>query len=80
MEKKIALVGNNGAGKSTLFLLLNGTIKPTNGEVLYKGRKLFYNSKDIRELLQQVGIVFQNPDSQLFLQVFMKTFDLDLKI
>lgn len=64
--KKIALVGNNGAGKSTLFLLLNGIIKPTNGEVLYKGRKLFYNRKDIRELRQQVGIVFQNPDSQLF--------------
>ena len=41
--KKIALVGNNGAGKSTLFLLLNGIIKPTNGKVLYKGRKLFYN-------------------------------------
>ena len=78
--KKIAIVGNNGAGKSTLFLLLNGIIKPTNGNVLYKGRKLSYNRKDIRELRQQVGIVFQNPTLSFFLQVFMKIFDLGLKI
>ncbi|RBW67874.1 energy-coupling factor ABC transporter ATP-binding protein [Bacillus taeanensis] len=64
--KKIALIGNNGAGKSTMFLLLNGIIKPTKGTVLYKGKMLSYTRKEIRELRQQVGIVFQNPDSQLF--------------
>ncbi len=64
--KKIALIGNNGAGKSTFFLLFNGIIKPTKGTVLFKGKSLSYSRKEIRELRQQVGIVFQNPDSQLF--------------
>ncbi|MBZ5749985.1 MULTISPECIES: energy-coupling factor ABC transporter ATP-binding protein [Metabacillus] len=64
--KKIALIGNNGAGKSTLFLLLNGIIKPTNGQILFKGKELSYTRQEIRQLRKQVGIVFQNPDSQLF--------------
>ncbi|PGT84403.1 MULTISPECIES: energy-coupling factor ABC transporter ATP-binding protein [Bacillaceae] len=64
--KKIALIGNNGAGKSTLFLLLNGIIKPSKGFITYKGKKINYNRKEIKQLRQRVGIVFQNPDSQLF--------------
>ncbi|MBO1511394.1 energy-coupling factor ABC transporter ATP-binding protein [Metabacillus bambusae] len=64
--KKIALIGNNGAGKSTFFLLLNGIIKPTKGTILFHGKNLAYSRKEIRKLRQQVGIVFQNPDSQLF--------------
>lgn len=64
--KKIALIGNNGAGKSTLFLLLNGIIKPAKGTILFHGKNLSFSRKEIRKLRQQVGIVFQNPDSQLF--------------
>lgn len=64
--KKIALLGNNGAGKSTLFLLLNGILKPTNGCILYNGKKLTYKKKEIQQLRQQVGIVFQNSETQLF--------------
>ncbi|MCM3409427.1 energy-coupling factor ABC transporter ATP-binding protein [Metabacillus litoralis] len=64
--KKIALIGNNGAGKSTLFLLLNGIIKPSKGTITFKGKKITYNRKEIKQLRQRVGIVFQNPDSQLF--------------
>ncbi|TWI59005.1 energy-coupling factor ABC transporter ATP-binding protein [Halalkalibacter nanhaiisediminis] len=64
--KKIALLGNNGAGKSTLFLLFNGILKATNGQIKYKGNDLSYKRHELRQLRKQVGIVFQNPDAQLF--------------
>ena len=64
--KKIALLGNNGAGKSTLFQHLNGILKPTAGTILFKGKKMKYDRKSLLALRKQVGIVFQDPDSQLF--------------
>ncbi|MGG4264910.1 energy-coupling factor ABC transporter ATP-binding protein [Peribacillus simplex] len=64
--KKIALLGNNGAGKSTLFLHLNGLLQPTSGTIRYKGKKIKYDRKALLSLRKQVGIVFQDPDSQLF--------------
>ncbi|PAV10813.1 ABC transporter ATP-binding protein [Methanosarcina spelaei] len=64
--KKVAFVGQNGSGKSTLFLLLNGTLKPAEGEVLFHGVPIKYNSKSLREIRKSVGIVFQNSDDQIF--------------
>ena len=64
--KKIALLGNNGAGKSTLFQHLNGILKPTSGTILFEGKKMKYDRKSLLALRKQVGIVFQDPDSQLF--------------
>lgn len=64
--KKIALLGNNGAGKSTLFQHLNGILEPTAGTILFKGQKVKYDRKSLLALRKQVGIVFQDPDSQLF--------------
>ena len=64
--KKIALLGNNGAGKSTLFQHLNGILKPTAGTILFKGKRVAYDRKSLLALRKQVGIVFQDPDSQLF--------------
>lgn len=64
--KKIALLGNNGAGKSTLFQHMNGLLQPTSGTVLYDGTPLNYKRKGLQILRQKVGIVFQDPDSQLF--------------
>lgn len=64
--KKIAFVGQNGSGKSTLFLLLNGTLKPQKGEVLFHGKPLKYDSKSLRDVRKSVGIVFQNSDDQIF--------------
>lgn len=64
--KKISFVGKNGSGKSTLFLLLNGTLKPKKGKVIYGGKDVDYSSSGLRDLRKKVGIVFQNSDDQLF--------------
>ncbi len=64
--KKIALVGPNGAGKSTLMLMFNGILRPMQGEILFKREPLRYDSAALREIRRKVGMVFQNPDDQLF--------------
>lgn len=64
--KTVAILGGNGAGKSTLFLHLNGILKPASGSVLYEGLPISYHSKGLAALRQQIGIVFQDPDRQLF--------------
>ncbi|HWQ18350.1 MAG TPA: ATP-binding cassette domain-containing protein [Methanotrichaceae archaeon] len=64
--KKVALVGPNGAGKSTLLLMFNGILRPKSGQISLKGRPLKYDSASLREIRRRVGLVFQNPDDQLF--------------
>ncbi len=64
--KKVALVGPNGAGKSTLMLMFNGILRPTEGEVLFRGRSLQYDAAGLRAIRRAVGMVFQNSDDQLF--------------
>ncbi|MGB9779765.1 energy-coupling factor ABC transporter ATP-binding protein [Caldanaerobacter sp.] len=64
--KKIAVLGPNGAGKTTLFLHFNGILKPKSGKIMYKGKEILYNRKELIKLRKNVGIVFQNPDVQLF--------------
>ncbi len=63
-KKRIAVIGANGAGKSTLFKHFNGILKPTSGEVLIRGEPI--TRQNIREVRKFVGIVFQNPDDQIF--------------
>ena len=70
--KIIALLGPNGAGKSTLFLHFNGILQPSSGQVTVEGAPLTYEKKDLMELRQKVGIVFQNPDDQLFAPTVME--------
>ena len=62
----VSLLGNNGAGKSTLFLHFNGIFEPSSGNITVDGKRLKYDKKSLLELRQKVGIVFQNPDDQLF--------------
>lgn len=64
--EKLAIMGANGSGKSTLFLTLNGVRKPTSGKVLIDGIPVDYSRKGLLELRKKVGIVFQDPDNQLF--------------
>ena len=62
-DQKVALIGPNGAGKSTLLLHLNG-IFSCNGNVRVLGMTL--EKKNLKSIRQKVGLVFQNPDDQLF--------------
>lgn len=64
--KKIAVLGSNGAGKSTLFLNFNGVLRPAGGKLLFKQKEVRYDHSSLVELRKSVGIVFQDPDVQLF--------------
>ncbi|MDF2591039.1 MAG: cobalt transporter, ATPase subunit [Clostridia bacterium] len=64
--KKIAFIGANGAGKSTLFLHFNGINKPEAGAICFRGKKISYTNSELTKLRKEVGIVFQEPDNQLF--------------
>jgi len=63
-KSRIAVIGSNGAGKSTLFKHFNGIFKPTSGSVLVQGEPI--TRENIRNVRKIVGIVFQNPDDQIF--------------
>jgi cobalt transport protein ATP-binding subunit len=62
--EKVALIGPNGAGKSTLMLHLNGINQPSGGSVSIGG--LAANKANIGRIRAEVGLVFQDPDDQLF--------------
>ena len=63
--EKVALVGANGAGKSTLMLHANGLLTPSQGRVVVGDMEL--TAKTLKTIRQSVGLVFQNPDDQLFM-------------
>jgi cobalt/nickel transport system ATP-binding protein len=63
---RTAVLGANGAGKTTMFLHLNGILRPSAGQVSWDGTPLDYSRNGMRKLRTRVGLVFQNPDSQLF--------------
>jgi len=63
--ERIAILGNNGAGKSTFFLCCNGVLHPQSGKIFLKGQEVTDSKKDITLLRQAVGLVFQEPDSQI---------------
>jgi cobalt/nickel transport system ATP-binding protein len=62
--ERIALLGPNGSGKSTLILLIAGLLAPKSGEITVFGQKT--TSKDFQKFRSRIGIVFQDPDDQLF--------------
>lgn len=64
--QRIALLGANGAGKSTLLLHLNGILRPKKGSILFQGQAVDYRHRSLLALRKNVGIVFQEPDNQLF--------------
>lgn len=64
--EKVAIIGANGAGKSTLFSHFNGLTEPTSGCVKIEGNPISFEKEELLKVRQKVGIVFQNPNDQLF--------------
>lgn len=68
--KRIAILGANGAGKTTLLLHLNGVLPLQSGRVFVGGLEV--NPKNLRYIRRRVGMVFQNPDDQVFSATVME--------
>ncbi|MHA1734496.1 MAG: energy-coupling factor ABC transporter ATP-binding protein [Promethearchaeota archaeon] len=73
----VGVMGQNGAGKSTLIRHMNGLLLPTKGDVFVNRTNTRYSS--VAKLAASVGIVFQNPDHQLFSDTVEGELDFSLK-
>lgn len=62
----VGIIGHTGSGKSTLIQHLNGLVKATSGALYYEGRNIYEEGYPMRKLRNQVGLVFQYPEHQLF--------------
>ncbi len=63
--ESIAILGANGAGKSTLLNLIIGNILPTQGDIIVGDHEV--KKENLKEIRRSVGMIFQNPDDQLFM-------------
>ena len=59
-------MGENGAGKTTLVKHLNGLLRPSEGRILIEDEDI--DKQTVASLARKVGLVFQNPDDQLFIE------------
>nr|WP_263323371.1 energy-coupling factor transporter ATPase [Neobacillus sp. Marseille-Q6967] len=62
----IAIIGHTGSGKSTLIQHFNGLMRPESGKVIIDGEDLSKKKVDMKSLRRKVGLVFQNPEDQIF--------------
>lgn len=60
-KERVGLVGPNGSGKTTLFLLISGILRPNGGKIT-----IFGHPRQPGDFNSDIGLVFQNPDDQLF--------------
>ncbi|MHA1924795.1 MAG: energy-coupling factor ABC transporter ATP-binding protein [Candidatus Thorarchaeota archaeon] len=75
--ERVAIMGTNGAGKTTLIKHMNGLLRPQRGRVVVDGTDA--KTLSIAELSRTVGLVWQNPDHQLFLDSVKKEIEFGLK-
>jgi len=68
----LGIIGHTGSGKSTLIQHLNGLLKPTSGQVLFRGEDIWSDPQLTRQTRFQVGLVFQYPEYQLFEETVYK--------
>ena len=69
-NERIAVLGPNGAGKTTLILHLNGILGDLDGKI--KIKEFLYNQDNISKIRKTVGLVFQDPDDQLFMPTVLE--------
>lgn len=62
----VGIIGHTGSGKSTLIQHLNGLVRATDGKIFYKEHNIYEQGYDMRGLRNEVGLVFQYPEHQLF--------------
>ena len=73
----VAIMGENGAGKTTLVKMFNGLLKPNEGRVLLDG--VSTRDRSVAQLSRNVGLIFQNPDHQLFAESVAQELSFSLK-
>lgn len=62
----VGIIGHTGSGKSTLIQHLNGLIRASSGKLYYNDENIYEDGYNMKELRNQVGLVFQYPEHQLF--------------
>lgn len=65
-DENVGIIGPTGSGKSTLLSHLNGLIRPQKGDVRVFGESLADSRADVRKVRKRIGMLFQNPEQQLF--------------
>jgi energy-coupling factor transport system ATP-binding protein len=73
----VAIMGENGAGKTTLVKMFNGLLKPRAGSVTIDGTDT--REKSVAQLSRDVGLIFQNPDHQLFAETVSEELSFSLR-
>lgn len=73
----VAVIGHTGSGKSTLVQHLNGLLKPSAGKVTIDGLDISGKGEAVKKARHQVGMVFQYPEHQILLKLFLRILHLD---